>query len=128
MNPTEPDAGPPPSRVDLSRHPALAWTMLAIGVPVGGWLLWEIERTIGLSTPRLWELLRTDRVFDLAMLDFTLTAGWAYFALLGRSGPRDWRLWAATPLFFVAPSMGIALFVLLDRSRKGRGAGRINAR
>ena len=67
--------------VELSRSRWTAWVMLAVARPVGGWLLREIHRTIGLDSPRLWELLRTDRVFDLAMLDFTLTAG------LGGPGP-----------------------------------------
>ncbi len=119
MTPTGPNE-PTTPRTDPSRQPATAWIILAIALPVGGWLAREIERTIGLSSPRLWELLRTDRVFDLAMLDFTLTAGWAFLVLIERAGWRDWRLWAITPLFFVAPSLGIAVFVLLDRAgRRG---------
>ncbi len=115
MTPTDPSPSTP-VKTDPSRHPLTAWLILAVALPVGGWLAWEIERTIGLSSPRLWELLRTDRVFDLAMLDFTLTAGWAFLVLIERSGGKNWRLWAVTPLFFVAPSLGIAVFILLDRA------------
>ncbi|WP_435009681.1 hypothetical protein P12x_000930 [Tundrisphaera lichenicola] len=111
---------PEPRTTELSRRPVTAWVMLAIALPVGGWLLWEIHRTIGLSSPRLWELLRTDRVFDLAMLDFTLTAGWAALVLIERSSPRDWRFWVSIPIFMVIPTLGIIVFILLDRSRPGR--------
>jgi hypothetical protein len=89
--------------------------MLAIAGPLGGWLLFEIHRTIGLSSPRLWELLRTDRVFDIAMLDFFLTAGWAFLVLIDRSSWKNWRLWVTTPIFFVIPTLGIIVFLLLDR-------------
>ncbi len=99
----------------LSRHPGTAWAMLAVVGPVGGWLLWEIHRTIGLGSPRLWELLRTDRVFDLAMLDFALTASWAFLVLTERSSVKDWRLWVSAALFFVVPTLGIIAFILLDR-------------
>src|SRR4051812_14864863 len=101
---------------EWSRHPATAWAMLAIALPVGGWLLYEIERTIGLGSPRLWELLRTDRVFDLAMLDFTLTAAWAALVLIERSGRRDWRVWGWVPPFFVCPRPGGIVFFLLLRA------------
>jgi hypothetical protein len=104
-----------PRQFELSRHPVTAWVMLAIAAPLGGWLLFEIQRTIGLSSPRLWELLRTDRVFDIAMLDFTLTAGWAFLVLIDRSSWKDWRLWVTTPIFFVIPTLGIIVFLLLDR-------------
>jgi len=115
MEPTE------PRRPELSRHPATAWAMLAVAAPLGGWLLYEIHRTIGLSSPRLWELLRTDRVFDLAMLDFTLTAGWAALVLIERSSGRDWRLWVSLPIFLAIPSLGIILFILLDRTKPKPG-------
>jgi len=118
--PDEPRATP---RREWSRHPATGWAMLAVALPVGGWLLYEIERTIGLKSPRLWELLRTDRVFDLAMLDFGLTAGWASLVLFERSRARDWRFWASIAVFCVIPSLGIAVFILLER----RG-GRLSAR
>lgn len=108
----------PVPRPELSRHPATAWAMLAVALPVGGWLLWVIHRTIGLGSPRLWELLRTDRVFDLAMLDFTLTAGWAALVLIERSSWNDWRLWVSLPIFLVIPSLGIVAFVLLDRTKR----------
>jgi hypothetical protein len=105
-------------KLELSRHPTTAWVMLAIALPVGGWLLWEIHRTIGLGSHHLWELLRTDRVLDVAMLDFTLTAGWAALVLIERSDPRDWRFWVSIPLFMVVPSLGIIAFVLLHRTRR----------
>lgn len=111
---TSPDPGPATKPV-LSRHPGTAWAMLAVAGPVGGWLLWEIHRTIGLGSPRLWELLRTDRVFDLAMLDFALTATWAFLVLTERSSGKDWRLWVSAALFFVVPTLGIIAFILLDR-------------
>jgi ABC-type molybdenum transport system ATPase subunit/photorepair protein PhrA len=104
-----------------SRHPATAWAMLAVALPVGGGLLWEIHQTIGLSSPRLWELLRTDRVFDLAMLDFCLTAGWAALVLIERSSLKDWRLWVSLPIFLVLPTLGIIAFILLDRTGRTPG-------
>ncbi len=110
---TEPPAGP----IELSRHPVTAYVFLAIFIPVGGWLVWEIERTIGLSSPRFWELLKGDRVFDFAMLDFFITAGWAGLVLFERANRRDWRTWSALALFFVVPSLGIAAFILI-RSRR----------
>ena len=114
------DADAPSSRPDLSRHPATAWVMLAIAVPVGGWLLWEIHRTIGLGSPRLWELLRTDRVFDLAMLDFVLTAAWAALVWVERANWRDWRAWVAFGIFCVVPSLGIVAFILITRTATKR--------
>ena len=77
----------------------------------------EIHRTIGLNAPRFWELLRTDRVFDVAMLDFFLTSGWASLVLLERANRRDWRTWAALVLFCVVPSLGIAAFILVQTRR-----------
>ncbi|WP_435019060.1 hypothetical protein TA3x_001054 [Tundrisphaera sp. TA3] len=125
--PTEAEAPAPPR---LSEHPATAWAILAIAVPVGGWLLWEIHRTIGLDSPRLWELLRTDRVFDLAMLDFVLTASWAAVVWVERARWSDWRAWAAFALFCVVPSLGIAALILVTRRpaaqrgpSSGKGAG-----
>ncbi len=100
----------------LSRDPRTAWVLLALFVPLGAWLTWEIHRTIGLDSPRLWELLRTDRVFDLAMLDFTLTAAWALLALVERSRRRGWRFWIPLAVFCAIPTVGIALFLLLDRT------------
>ena len=100
-----------------SEQPITAWLLLAIAVPGGGWLLWEIHRTIGLDAPRFWELLRTDRVFDVAMLDFFLTSGWAGLVLFERANRRDWRTWAALGLFCVIPSLGIVAFILI-RSRR----------
>ena len=117
-----PGASASTPRTELSRHPATAWVMLAIALPVGGWLLWEIHRTIGLSSPRLGELLRTDRVFDLAMLDFFLTAGWAALVLVDRSRAKDWRLWVTLPIFCVIPTLGIIVFILLDRRTPAESA------
>ena len=113
----------PERRPELSRHPATAWVMLAIAAPIGGWLLFEIHRTIGLDSPHLWDLLRADRVFDLAMLDFTLTAAWAFLVLIERSSWKDWRFWVATPIFFAIPTLGIIVFLLLDRQRKAKRMG-----
>lgn len=100
-----------------SEQPITAWLILIVALPVGGWLLWEIHRTIGLNAPRFWELLRTERVFDVAMLDFFLTAGWAGLVLLEQANRRDWRTWAALALFCVIPSLGIAAFVLIRAQR-----------
>lgn len=102
-------------RPPLSRDPRVAWGLLLTALPLGGWLLWEIQRTIGLNAPRFWELLRTDRVFDLAMLDFFLTAAWALLVLIERPGPKRWGFWLALIVFCAIPSVGIALFLLLDR-------------
>ena len=101
-----------------SEQPITAWGILVVALPVGGWLLWEIHRTIGLNAPRFWELLRAERVFDVAMLDFMLTAGWAGLVLLERTNRRDWRTWAALALFCVSCSLGIAAFILI-RARRG---------
>jgi hypothetical protein len=109
---------PNTTRPEWSQHPATAWLMLAIAVPAGGWLLWEIHTTIGLGAPRLWELLRTDRVFDLAMLDFVLTAGWASLIWIERANWRNWRAWVAFGIFFVIPSLGIVAFILLARTKR----------
>lgn len=101
-----------------SDRPATAWALLAVALPVGGWLIWEIHRTIGLGAPRFWELLRAERVFDVALLDFFLTAGWAGLVLLERADRRDWRTWAALALFCVVPSLGIAAFILIRARRR----------
>ncbi len=104
----------------LSRDPRTGWALLAVALPVGGWLLWEIHRTIGLSAPRFWELLRAERVFDVAMLDFVLTAAWAMLVLIERARGRSRWLWLVLVVFFAIPSVGIALFLLIDRGgRKG---------
>lgn len=90
------------------------WVLLLLFAPLAGWLLYEIQRTIGLSNPRLWELLRADRVFDLAMLDFVLTAGWAVLVLGDRAGWRGWRFWIALVIFCVIPTLGIVCYLLLQ--------------
>jgi hypothetical protein len=113
--PPESEKLPVPRR-PLSARPAIGWLILALAGSLGGWLVLEIHRTIGLNAPRFWELLREDRVFDLAMLDFFLTAGWAALVLVERAGRRRWLLAATLPLFCVVPSLGIALFLLLDRA------------
>ena len=105
-------------RLSLSRNRPFAWAMLAVILTVGGWLVYEIQRTIGLSSPRLWELLRDDRVFDLAMLDFFLTASWVVLVMIDRAGWKSPRLWISLPVACVVPSLGIVLFVLLDRGRR----------
>lgn len=92
-----------------------AWALLAVFVPLGGWLAGEIARTIGLSKPHLWDRLRTDRVFDLAMLDLALTAMGALLVIGDRSRWRGWRFWVVLPVFRVIPTLGIVLHLLLDR-------------
>lgn len=100
-----------------SRSRLTAWAMLAAFVPLGGWLLWEIHRTIGLDAPHFWELLARDRVFDVAMLDFALTSSWALLVLGDRARWRGWRFWVSLPLFCAIPTLGITLFLLLDARR-----------
>jgi len=111
------DASSTSSRPPLSADPRLAWTLLLLALIPGAWLVWEIQRTIGLDSPRFWELLKGDRVFDLAMLDFFLTAGWALIVLMERTRRRDWRFWAPLIVFCAVPSVGIALFILMSRTR-----------
>ncbi len=101
----------PPSR-PLSTDPRTAWVIVFLLLSLGGWLLWEIHRTIGLNAPHFWELLRNDRVFDLAMLDFFVTAGWALLVLFEKSGRRGPAFWVSLGVFCMVPSLGIALFVL----------------
>ncbi len=101
----------------LSRDPRTGWILLAVALGPGGWLLWEIHRTIGLNAPRFWELLRTDRVFDIAMLDFVLTAAWAFFVMIERRTARGWRFWIPAAVFMVIPSVGIALYLILGAGR-----------
>ena len=120
--PTDAGAAPGPGAWRLSREPATGWVMLILIVTAGGWLVAEIYRTIGLGEPRLWQLLRDDRVFDLAMLDFFLTAGWAALVLVERAGKRRLLLALTMPVFLVVPSLGIALFLLFDRRAPGRDA------
>lgn len=119
-DPPNRDTQSPSSRPELSLHPATAWAILAIATTVGGWLVWEIHRTIGLGSPRLWELLRTDRVFDLAMLDFVLTASWVALVWIERANWRDWRAWVAFGIFCVVPSLGIVAFILISRTARTR--------
>lgn len=108
-----------PTRSPWSERPAVAWILLGLALPIGGWLFWEIHRTIGLGAPRFGQLLASDRVFDVAMLDFFLTAGWAGLVLVERANRRDWRTWAALVLFCVIPSLGIAAFILIRSTRRG---------
>ena len=114
----------PPEVSGLSRDPRTGLVLLAVALAVGGPLLREIHRTIGLGAPRFWTLLRDDRVFDVAMLDFALTAGWAFLVLSERSGRKDWRFWAAMATFLVVPSVGIGLFLVLKVGR-GRDSGSV---
>ncbi len=104
---------PPAPPFALSRDPRTGAVILALALGIGGWLLWEIHRTIGLGAPRFWTLLREDRVFDLAMLDFFLTAGWAALVLFERSGRKDWRFWLSIAVFMAIPTVGIALYLIL---------------
>lgn len=70
-----------------------------------------------MTAPRFWELLKAEPVFGLAMLDFSLTASWAFLVILERVRPNDWRFWVTIPVFFVIPTLGIVLFLFLTRSR-----------
>ena len=106
-----------------SRSLVAAWALLLIFVPIGGYLVYEIEHTIGLTAPRFWELLKSEPVFGLAMLDFTLTAAWAFLVILERVRPNDWRFWIIVPVFFVIPTLGIVLFLFLTRSRAPSSPG-----
>ena len=106
-----------PSLKSWSAEPLTAWILIAIVIPIGGWLFWEIHQTVGLNSPRFWELLQRDRVFDVVMLDFFLTSGWAGLVLLERAKRRDWRTWAALSLFCIAPSLGIAVLILVSSTR-----------
>ena len=117
----DPDRVPATTR-QLSREPATGLVLLVVAATLGGWLLREIHTTIGLSNPRFWELLKGDRVFDLAMLDFFLTAGWAALVLIERAKGRSRWLWLAVGVFMVVPTLGIALFLLMDRGGRERGS------
>ncbi len=103
--------------IESSRHPLTAWVLLALFVPIGGWLLWKIEQAGGLGEPRLWELLRDDPFFGFAMLDFFLTAGWAAIVLIERHDLKSWRTWVSLVVFCVVPTLGIILFLLIGRPR-----------
>ncbi|GIW86543.1 MAG: hypothetical protein KatS3mg108_0867 [Isosphaeraceae bacterium] len=115
------------AQAGLSQSRAVGWGLLAVFVPAGGWLIWEIHRTIGLDAPRFWELLRDDRVFGLAMLDFFLTAAWALLVLIERAPRRDWRFWLSVAIFCVVPSLGIAVFLLTVRPERAGGGSTTGA-
>ncbi len=106
-----------PASPVLSRAPRTGVVLLVIAFVVGGWLAWEIHRTIGLGAPRFWTLLREDRVFDIAMLDFLLTASWAFLVLVERANRKDWRFWVAMAAFMVIPSVGIGLYLVFKSGR-----------
>ena len=114
---------------ELSSKPVVGWILLAIAVPLGTWLVWEIHRTIGLSDPHFWDLLKNDRVFDVAMLDFVLTSGWAAIVLVERANVKTWQFWVSMLVFCVIPSLGIALFLILRKGQRDRsfasGEGRV---
>ena len=119
MSPT-PETAPTADRAGstLSRDPRFGvFLLLAAGIP-GAWLVWEVQRTIGLSAPRFWELLAHDRVFDLAMLDFALTALWAIVVLVERSDRKGWRFWLPLAVACAIPSVGIGLFLVCNRRRE----------
>lgn len=103
------------NQLRLSTDPRTAWFLILAFVPLAGWLAWEIHQSIGLNAPRFWQLLRDDRVFDLAMLDFFLTAAWALLVLVEHTRVRDLRFWAALAVFCILPTLGIALFLLFDQ-------------
>lgn len=109
MPPTAPS---PPGR-RWSRDPITGGILLALALIPGAYFTWRIHVTTGLGAPRLWELLRDEPVFDLAMLDFALTAGWAALVLIERSATRGWRLWLSLAVFLAIPSVGIALALVL---------------
>lgn len=116
--------GPLPADArSLSHSKALGWGLLAVFVPVGGWLLWRIGSTVGLGSGRLWELLRTDPVFGFAMLDFFLTASFVAVVLIERADPRDWRNWLSLIVFCAVPTLGIVLFLLVGRTRRADPSG-----
>jgi hypothetical protein len=103
------------SQVPLSRLHAVGWILLALALLPGSWLLWRIHQTSGLNAPRFWELLRDEPVFALAMLDFVLTAAWAFLVLWERRPSRpSWRFWLPLIVFCVIPSIGLALAILLE--------------
>lgn len=107
-----PEISPPR---ELSRDPNVGWILLVLLLPLGSWLIWDIHRTIGLSDPHFWDLLKHDRIFDVAMLDFVLTAGWAAMVMIERSNIKTWRFWVSMIVFCVVPSLGIALFLIMNR-------------
>lgn len=107
--------------MEPSRRRATGWVFLALFAPIGGWLLWEIGRREGLGSGHLWELLRTDRTFGFAMLDFLFTAGFAAIVLVERSNLKAWRNWVALVVFFAIPTLGIILFLLIGETRRGEG-------
>ncbi len=121
MDTTAPAPESPPR--ELSRNPLVGWAMLAIALPLGGWLIWEIQRTIGLGAPRFWELLGREPVFDVAMLDFMLTATFAALVLIDRARARKGRnvlAWVAVALCMAIPCLGIAMFLIVDRTERRR--------
>lgn len=110
-----------PAPIPPSRRPITGWILLALFAPPAAWLLREIQRTVGLASPRLWELLRDDRTFDFAMLDFFLTAGFAGLVLVERADPKCWRNWLSLAIFCAVPTLGIVLFLLVGRPRPAGG-------
>lgn len=115
--PNSPAARNEPNPVEPSRKSVMGWLLLAGFAPLGIWILWEIQRTAGLASDHLWELLRNDRTFAFAMLDFFGTAAFAAVVLLERADPRSWRSWLSLLIFCVVPTLGIILFLLIGRTR-----------
>lgn len=114
-----PSRSGPPEPPEPSRRRATGWIMLILFAPPAAWLLWEIGRVEGFDSGRLWQLLREDRTFAFAMLDFFLTAGFAAIVLIERADRRDPKTWIFLAIFCVIPTLGIILF-LIFAPRAGR--------
>lgn len=112
---TDPDSRP--ARPPASQDPRTAWALLAVFVPLGGWLLVQIHRKYGLDAPHFWELPRDDPLFGLAMLDFGLTATWTLLVMGERAGWNGWRFWVVVPVFSIVPTVGTIWHILLKGRR-----------
>ncbi len=117
-------ANPRPQMPQLSQKPATGWVMLGALVPLGGWLVYRWLFLTNLPDDHFWTMLKTDPIFGFAMLDFFVTAAWAFLVLLERGDPRSWRFWIPALVFMPIPSLGLALFVLLNRESSVRGSAR----
>lgn len=106
-----------------SRQRLTGWVLLILFATLGAWLLREIERTVGLRSGHLWDLLRNDPTFAFAMLDFFLTAAFAMLVLIERADLKSWRSWVALVVFCAVPTLGIILFLLIGKPRRGESPG-----